>query len=278
MTLPTFLGIGVPRAGTTWLHELLVTHPDVYMPVRRKELSFFDKYFDRGIQWYEEFFPSKAQADQYQAIGEITPHYLYCTQCPKRIANVSSVANLILIVRNPIDRAYSHYRHRVRLDNYSGSFEEFLSFRPHAIEWGFYSRYVKNYLRYFGRDQISALVYEQAVSDVSRTKRRLAGFLGVAVDRFPPVSGQERINRGYVPRFQSAYALAANADNYLRERDMDWIVNLAKKLAIKRLFGKKEGALLSMKEETRMHLINVYEDEFRELALLLDTDLECWER
>ena len=56
MTLPTFLGIGVPRAGTTWLHTLLAGHPDVYLPTRRKEIRFFDRYHDLGTAWYEAFF------------------------------------------------------------------------------------------------------------------------------------------------------------------------------------------------------------------------------
>ena len=56
MTLPTFLGIGVPRGGTTWLHTTLISHPDVYMPTRRKEVRFFDRYYERGLGWYETFF------------------------------------------------------------------------------------------------------------------------------------------------------------------------------------------------------------------------------
>ena len=71
MTLPAFLGIGVPRAGTTWLHTLLASHPDVYTPTLRKEINFFDRYYDRGLSWYEALFPPPENAERYQAIGEI---------------------------------------------------------------------------------------------------------------------------------------------------------------------------------------------------------------
>ena len=60
MTLPTFLGIGVLRGGTTWLHELLVSHPDVYVPARCKETYFFDLYYERGLEWYEGLFPPRS--------------------------------------------------------------------------------------------------------------------------------------------------------------------------------------------------------------------------
>ena len=70
MTLPTFLGIGVPRAGTTWLHQLLSAHPDVFLPSRRKEVRFFDRHHEEGQGWYEGFFCPPDEADRYSAIGE----------------------------------------------------------------------------------------------------------------------------------------------------------------------------------------------------------------
>ena len=60
--LPNFIGIGVPRAGTTWLHELLDMHPDVAVPQRRKEVHFFDRYYDKGMAWYSSFFPPDHEA------------------------------------------------------------------------------------------------------------------------------------------------------------------------------------------------------------------------
>ena len=64
MTLPTFVGIGVARGGTTWLHTLLSGHPEISMPTRRKEVRYFDRNHDRGLDWYESFFCPSAEADQ----------------------------------------------------------------------------------------------------------------------------------------------------------------------------------------------------------------------
>lgn len=49
---PTVIGIGVPRGGSTWLHNLLESHPDVAMPRQRKEIHYFDHNYDRGLEWY----------------------------------------------------------------------------------------------------------------------------------------------------------------------------------------------------------------------------------
>ena len=76
MTLPSFLVIGAQRAGTSLLHQILLAHPDVYVPAQRKEVHYFDRYFERGVEWYQSYFPAADAAGRYRAIGEITPDYL----------------------------------------------------------------------------------------------------------------------------------------------------------------------------------------------------------
>jgi hypothetical protein len=65
MTLPNFLGIGVAKAGTTWLTALLATHPDVYLPTKLKDIRYFNNYYDKGSDWYQSFFPSAGDAKKY---------------------------------------------------------------------------------------------------------------------------------------------------------------------------------------------------------------------
>ena len=236
MTLPTFLGIGVMRGGTTWLHALLDSHPDVYVPQQRKEIFFFYLYYDRGLAWYEKFFPATAEAGSYQALGEITPTYIYRSYGPERIAQVPSIEKLILIVRNPIDRAYSHYGLLTKNGQYSGSFEAFLSDRPEMVENGFYSRFLENYYSRFDKDQILVLVYELATSDLVGTKDVLAGFLGVAAERFPAGAGAEKVNRSYLPKARFAYALSRKmAWQFFRYGwGFDWVVNWSTARLVKR--------------------------------------------
>jgi len=276
--LPSFLGIGVPRAGTTWLYKLLAAHPDVYVPLRRKEVHFFDSNYERGVQWYKKFFPPDDAAARYQAIGEITPHYLFHPRCPERIAATLQDPKLIVILRNPVDRAYSHYLFRARVANYTGSFEGFLSSCREAIQWGFYSQGLRNYLRYFSRDKILVLIYEIAVVDVHKTMEALANFLGIAVARFPPNVGFERINPSYIPKWRSLYALATNVAHVLRNKyELDWVVNLAKRLGIKQVFGQS-GSVPPMKEQTKKFLRGIYEKEIEKLEAILEIDLRCWKQ
>jgi hypothetical protein len=275
MSLPTFVGIGVPRAGTTWLYELLRSHPDIYMPSRRRELNFFDLYYDRGTSWYEKFFPPDSERGRYRALGEITPWYFYDEQCPARIARLP-VHKLLLILRNPVDRAWSWYALMLRDGHYNGSFESFLTqTRWPVVQQGSYSTYLKRYLRHFGRDQFLILVFEQAIRDVPGTKQRVATFLDVDYGRFPDSAGEAVANESYVPSSRRAYGLAIRVGRALRRWDADWLVNAAKRMGVKKCFGNR-GRPEPMAEETRVQLRAALASDLDALEQLVGISLDIW--
>jgi hypothetical protein len=275
MTLPSFVGIGVPRAGTTWLYELLRAHPDVYMPSRRRELNYFDLYYNRGVSWYEKFFPPEAEAAEYRALGEITPYYFYGPLCPARMAQLP-VGKLLLILRNPIDRAWSWYALMLRDGHFRGSFEAFLGqSRWPVIEQGTYSIYLRKYLEYFAREQLLVLLFEEALSDVAGTKQRLAEFLDLPCDRFPEAAGAAVANESYIPRAPRAYGLAVRVSRLLRKWDADWVVNAAKRVGVKERFGKA-GRAQPMATETRDRLRREFAGEIDRLECLLGVPLDLW--
>jgi len=122
--LPDFLIIGGQRCGTTSLFEYLCRHPSVCRPVV-KELQFFTYRFDRGVAWYRSNFPSVVNAKGRKTF-EATPYYLFHPDAPRRAASVLPGAQLVALLRNPVDRAYSHYQHNVLRGTESLSFEEAL--------------------------------------------------------------------------------------------------------------------------------------------------------
>jgi hypothetical protein len=273
MTLPTFLGIGVPRAGTTWLHSLLAGHPDVRLPTQRKEVRFFDRHHERGLAWYERFLCPPDEARKYQAIGEISPQYFYCAECPRRIHAALPSAKLLVMLRHPVDRAYSNFGFVVQRKNYKGSFEDFVATRPNALESGFYSRYLDRYLRYFDRRQILALVFEEAVTDRSGTAEALAAFLDLCVDKFP--SSLNRVNPSTVPRFGSLASLAVRSGRKLRRRHLESVVDLGGRLGVRRLLTSG-SRLQPLDKELRTRLSQPYEHEFEVLESRLEIDLSRW--
>lgn len=275
MTLPTFLGVGVPRAGTTWLHSLLDSHPDVYMPQRRKEIRFFDRHYQEGLGWYEEFFCSDDEAGSYRAIGEISPQYLYDDECPDRISETLPGVTLLLMLRHPVDRAYSTYGFTMQRANFRGSFAEFLESRPSVLERGFYSRYVKRYLERFERDRILPLIFEESIADVETARGKLADFLGLDASRFPPESGTTKVNRSSAPALGAASGFAVKMARRLRRRGLEPAVDVARRLGIQRILSTGTP-IPPLDDRLRTELGNQYSGEFDELESMLGIDLGRW--
>jgi hypothetical protein len=277
MTLPTFLGIGVQRGGTTWLHTLLASHPDIYMPTRRKEIRFFERYYERGTSWYSTFFCPPEQADSYRAIGEISTQYYDCEACPQRIFTTLPQSKLIIMLRHPVNRAYSQYGFVVQRRNYRGSFKEFLASRPVALEKGFYSRYLKQYLRYFDRSQILTLVFEDVFTDIFKTKKTIADFLDIAVDKFPESGTNGKVNASTVPTHQSLYGFVVKTGRRLRKRNLEPVVDFVMRLGIQRILSKG-NSLQPLDGELKKQLSQLYQGEFEELEQCMQIDLSSWRK
>jgi hypothetical protein len=135
--LPAFLIIGAQRAGTTTLYTYLRRHPDVTGPryadasvFWSKELHFFDENYWRGVDWYRRFFPLEARQRAMRRLGrdlipgEGTPYYMFHPAVPERAAATLPDVRLVALLRNPVERAYSHYQHMVKSGREKLSFEQ----------------------------------------------------------------------------------------------------------------------------------------------------------
>ena len=109
--LPEFLGIGVQKGGTTTLQRLLEQHPQVHLPPS-KELHYFSLHYGKGEAWYRQQF-ADAKADQH--CGEITPYYLFHPEAPQRIKALLPDVTLLVLLRDPVERALSQVFHSKRL-------------------------------------------------------------------------------------------------------------------------------------------------------------------
>lgn len=104
-TLPDFIIIGTQKGGTTSLFYYLMQHPELTMS-HKKEIYFFNLFFDKGLAWYKSHFPFRANT---KITGEATPSYIYHPKAAGRVKSILPDVKLIVLLRNPIDRAYSGY-------------------------------------------------------------------------------------------------------------------------------------------------------------------------
>ncbi|HET7626188.1 MAG TPA: sulfotransferase [Verrucomicrobiae bacterium] len=136
---PTFIIVGAQKAGTTSLYHLLYRHPRI-KPAKKKELHYFDNNYFRDQSWYESMFPLArlffgAPSKVAKPItGEASPYYLFHPSAVSRMARTLPDAKLIVLLRNPVERAYSHYQHQVRSRTENLSFEDALASEKERIQ------------------------------------------------------------------------------------------------------------------------------------------------
>jgi plasmid stabilization system protein ParE len=131
--LPDFLIIGAQKAGTTSLYEYLSTHPHV-IPALKKEIKFFDLNYAAGINWYRSHFPFAYKMRSGKITGESSPYMIFHPLAPQRVKWHLPKVRLIALLRDPVDRAYSHYQMNVRTGREHLSFEEALEKEVERLE------------------------------------------------------------------------------------------------------------------------------------------------
>jgi Sulfotransferase domain len=283
MTLPNLLGIGAMRSGTSWLYDQLRSHVDVYMS-EQKELNFFNDFYDRGIDWYVGHFPSAKDAVKYRAIGEITPTYMADPDVPARIHALIPGARFIVILRNPVHRAYSEYTKRLRDVNFAGSFDEFIEQADDVLARGYYAEQLQRFFRFFSRDQFLILIFEEAISTHQATIQKLSKFLDIDPKGFDPDRMKHKVNPSYLPRMPRLYASYVSTRQLLVKRNLGRIITTAQKLglldagrSLARFRGPR-SELPKIDEKSRERLSALYSREIQNLGALLGRELSIWTR
>jgi hypothetical protein len=189
---PDFIIIGTQRGGTTSLFRYLVVHREIGQ-ASRKEVHYFDRYYENGMDWYLAHFPERGE---YRLVGEASPYYVFHPEVPKRILAAVPQAKFILLLRNPVDRAYSQYQMKVERGLETLSFEEAIEREPERLAttddpldpaWrhhsylarGVYVDQIKRWFEYFPHDQFLIIESEEYFADPVQILHQTHAFLGV---------------------------------------------------------------------------------------------------
>ena len=200
--LPDFLLIGAQRCGTTSLYRWLASHPQVAPPLR-KEIQYFTLNAERGEAWYRAHFPARAGDDGRPLTFEATPYYLFHPLAPARAAAAVASARLVVLVRNPVDRAFSHWRHNRARGTESLDFEAALAEEPRRLRGevermlgdptyrsrahqlfsyasrGLYAEQLERWFAHFPRQQVLVVRSEDLYRRSEETFSRVLSFLAL---------------------------------------------------------------------------------------------------
>lgn len=138
---PTFLVVGAQRSGTTSLFRALLSHPNILRPVMHKGINYFDVNFDKDWRWYLAHFPLVVNAQRRAASGhssaavfEASGYYMFHPRAPQRIVDALPDIRIVAMVRDPVERAYSAYRHEFARGFETETFERALELEDSRVE------------------------------------------------------------------------------------------------------------------------------------------------
>lgn len=292
-----FFIVGAQKAGTTFVQGCLADHPDIFMVPG--EVPFFQDpdYRRKSIGGFEELF---SQAGDKKIIGIKRPDYLGKPEVPGRIRNYCPDAKLLMIFRDPVERAVSDYFHNI---NYGfippvgiergmrkllkGAYEDTYPRSPEIIEFGFYCKHLKHYLEHFKKEQIHTIIFDDIRNNPMKVFRGIYDFLGISGNHVPqrlherPQAVIYSLPRLKLLRLRNSFLYDYNNDRTrleIKKRGsldrffVRWIDRFDKKILSKICSGIKPTLSPALNEE----LTAVYRKDIMGLSELLNTDLSRW--
>ena len=273
---PNFFIVGAPKAGTTSLYEHLRRVPGVYMsPI--KEPYYFNTI---NLVTVSSMPPIRDEAKYLSlfqgvkdevAIGEATAAYLRDPATPKRIHEAVPGARIIMLLRDPVERAFSHYLARVREGFQLLSFQEALRedrYNDTYLEPGFYAQQVKRYLDTFGPERVKILIFEEFIQDTKGAVSDVLRFLGV--NGQPSVSVGKAYNAFAMPRVRWAYRFLKN--RWARRAGRALIPGPLRMLVRERVLLKRVSKP-AMPQEAKKLLEDLYREDVIKLKEILGRTL-----
>jgi hypothetical protein len=307
--LPDFFLVGAAKGGTTWLYQALRAHPEIYMsPVKEPHYFATDidpTEFSEGYQrslagdWAERIRRSpdeivhcahlRSSQDYHslfqrvsgeRAVGEASNSYLFSREAPAQIQAAVPEARILMVLREPVSRAYSDYLMSLRLgitrDSFLAELRRDRAREDHRwgrdvlyVENGLYAEKVERYLARFGRERVLVLLHDELSADPGGCLERIYAFLGVRRDWRPP--SQERANEARVPR-------SPGLNRFLRQRGLEraarWLPGLLRDPLRSAFFSDTRVPALLPSE--RAFAAGIFRRDLVRLSKLLGRDLSAW--
>lgn len=293
--LPNFIIIGPPKSGTTSLYNYLKQHPDIYLP-ETKELHYFTYEFlkenangpgDRDVlprlcSTYQEYENNYLHVNDEKAIGEISPSYFYYAHVSERIIRELGSVKILMILRNPVQKAFSQYVHMVSekretLTFYEALMEERKRAALHWLDiWRYaestlYADRIKKYIEVFGRDNVKVLLFEEMVNSPDTFMSDLYTYLGVDGSFICDTS--RAFNKTRVPRFKFVSDLFKRP-NVLKDSLKKFMPEGLRTSLRESVIEMNAIEKPVMDNESRKYLRDFFAEDMKKLQEVLERDLD----
>jgi len=285
--LPNLLVIGAMKSATTSLHQYLDAHPMIHMS-QEKEIDFFNtqENFQRGLTWYQNHFEVNPQISIYGESSTSYTKYPFFHRVPQRIYQTIPHVKLIYILRDPIERAISHYHMMFLRDEEQRSFTDAIA----DLETSMYVRVsqyhtqLQQYLDYFPLEQIHILTTNSLKRDSKAAMQQIFDFLEVdpiiEAEQYTYKHNNAAEKFGYNAVGRIAKRLLLNQESPMRQLIMPLIPKSLRRDLRTRIFGTKVMRTQIEKphisDESRQRLVQYLTPEVDALRQLTGKTFDSW--
>lgn len=272
--LPNYIFVGPTRSGTTWIDAYLRNRNDVVLPTDFKETCFFDKQYENGIDWYDSQF--RYIPDATECI-EVAPSLMVKPYAAERLARDLPDVEVICTLRNPIDRAVSHYFHYLSAGVKDIGFIPMCEKYVDIISAGLYNKNVLKWRALLGPERVHFLLYDEMIEDINAFCMKLCEIIQIAYVEPGPVA-ETKLNEAGVPRYRFAAYAARHGAGRLRHMGANRLVNVMKFAPMMRfIYGKKPSRQKRQYiHEEAMQFFEIFRRDFEQLEDLIGIDLSAW--
>ncbi len=285
---PTFINIGAYKCATTWLHDCLDEHPEVFVP-DFKELHFFDRCADDRLydsRDRELFDRAYRGTDDYPARGSCTPGYLSTPQAVAGIREVAPEAKLICLLRDPAERLHSHYWYvvgkygdpPVDFDRLALAPDEHRDCLDGAVDVGCYGEHLERYLAVFPREQLRIVLVDDIKARPAETFADICRFIGVR-DDVRPDALEGKSNAAMQKRSKLLYHLKYLLARGLAISGLESLRRGLKETGVPGLIRRLNTAGFDrppLEAHHRESLVEFYRPEIRKVETIAGRDLNHW--
>ncbi|HIP69968.1 MAG TPA: sulfotransferase [Anaerolineae bacterium] len=295
MKLPNFLIVGAIKSGTTALYQYLIQHPEIFLSPDVKESRFLTGVNPAQNPEICELIPVMTEITAYaklfekakdtQLIGEIDPWYLYLHEntIPRIQTYLDPSVKIIMCLRNPVDRNYSHYNHVIRhgweIQSYEQLHESVVTgnenhwYERTIFEAGLYYPRVRAYLNAFSTEQVLVILYDDFRANSLGIFKQICAFIGVDNTIIPDMS--YRANVGGFPRNRVIHNVLTEKHRIAAFIKPFLPLDFRRKIKYS-LINKNLQPYPALSDKMRTQVLEFYRDDILKLQTLIDKDLSAW--
>ncbi|SDQ14902.1 sulfotransferase domain-containing protein [Virgibacillus salinus] len=281
-----FLIVGAEKSGTTWLYDNLKQIDNIYLP-DTKEVNYFNKYnsflelnpgYQKNLSWYMQFFKNRKD---HQLAGEASPMYLCDSQAYKEIYKVNPEVKLIVMLRNPIYRAYSHYWYIRRKGYIDGEFSQYVKNQDKKIiERGLYASQLKNYYKLFPDNNILVLDFDMISSNPKGLIEEVLEFLNINNGKVDESNLYKKSNQSFTVKNKFIYDNTRRLASFFRfKTKLGFLNDIARNIGLRKLLVdnmKQTQDYTNIKKVDYRSLMEFYREDILELNNLTNKNFNKW--